>query len=49
MGRIAHEQCDTVILTDEDPYDEDPQKIIEDIAHGMPAGVLRGKRNRKLS
>lgn len=39
MGRIAHEQCDTVILTDEDPYDEDPQKIIEDIAHGMPAGA----------
>ena len=37
MGRIANECCDTVILTDEDPYDEDPQKIIGDIAHGMPA------------
>lgn len=35
MGRIAEEHCDTVILTDEDPYDEDPRQIVEDIAHGM--------------
>lgn len=35
MGRIAEEQCDTVILTNEDPYDENPVQIVEDIAHGM--------------
>lgn len=35
MGRIADEQCSHVILTNEDPYDEDPELIIADIAHGM--------------
>ncbi|MBI2610615.1 UDP-N-acetylmuramyl-tripeptide synthetase [Candidatus Kaiserbacteria bacterium] len=35
MGHIAEEQCETVILTNEDPYDEDPQQIAEDIARGM--------------
>ena len=29
MGRIADAYCDSVILTDEDPYDENPQKIHE--------------------
>lgn len=35
MGAIAEKKCAVVILTDEDPYDEDPQQIVEDIAHGM--------------
>lgn len=35
MGRIAEEQCAEIILTDEDPYDEDPKQIVEDITHGM--------------
>jgi UDP-N-acetylmuramoyl-L-alanyl-D-glutamate--2,6-diaminopimelate ligase len=35
MGRIAEEKCAAVILTNEDPYDEDPKQIVEDIAHGM--------------
>lgn len=35
MGRIADESCDTVILTNEDPYDEDPQVIVEAMAKGM--------------
>src|SRR3989344_3736118 len=35
MGRIAEEQCTTVILTAEDPCDEDPRQIVEDIMHGM--------------
>lgn len=35
MGRIAEERCAEVILTNEDPYDEDPKQIIEDVAHGM--------------
>jgi UDP-N-acetylmuramoyl-L-alanyl-D-glutamate--2,6-diaminopimelate ligase len=29
MGKIADETCDTVILTNEDPYDEDPRGIID--------------------
>lgn len=35
MGRIASRECETVILTNEDPYDEDPDGIVQDLAHGM--------------
>ncbi len=35
MGRIADDACDEVILTDEDPYDEDPEKIVHEMAAGM--------------
>ena len=35
MGTIAEEYCDVAILTNEDPYDEDPQKIISEIAKGF--------------
>ncbi len=35
MGRIANEYCDRIILTNEDPYDEDPRKIIDDMVRGI--------------
>jgi UDP-N-acetylmuramoyl-L-alanyl-D-glutamate--2,6-diaminopimelate ligase len=35
MGKIADTYCDDIILTDEDPYDEDPRKIIDDVAEGI--------------
>lgn len=35
MGRIADATCETVILTNEDPYDEDPQVIVDAMAAGM--------------
>ncbi len=35
MGRIADEACEKVILTNEDPYDEDPRVIVEAMARGM--------------
>lgn len=35
MGRIATQYCDRVILTNEDPYDEDPRKIIDDMVRGI--------------
>ena len=35
MGRIAEEVCTIVILTNEDPYDEDPRAIVEAMAAGM--------------
>lgn len=35
MGRIAGELCDHVILTNEDPYDENPQDIVDEMASGM--------------
>lgn len=35
MGQIADESCDMVILTNEDPYDEDPRAIVDAMARGM--------------
>jgi UDP-N-acetylmuramoyl-L-alanyl-D-glutamate--2,6-diaminopimelate ligase len=35
MGGIADESCAEVILTNEDPYDEDPRSIVEEMARGM--------------
>lgn len=35
MGKIADEHCDEVILANEDPYDEDPQAIMDAMASGM--------------
>ena len=35
FGRLADEYCKYVVLTNEDPYDEDPMQIIEDMESGM--------------
>ncbi len=35
MGGIADQMCTTVILTNEDPYDEDPEAILKEMADGM--------------
>ncbi|MBI2035541.1 MAG: UDP-N-acetylmuramoyl-L-alanyl-D-glutamate--2,6-diaminopimelate ligase [Candidatus Liptonbacteria bacterium] len=35
FGKIAAEYCDEIILTNEDPYDETPEKIIEEIFSGI--------------
>lgn len=35
MGKIADEMCADIILTDEDPYDEEPRRIVEEMAAGM--------------
>jgi UDP-N-acetylmuramoyl-L-alanyl-D-glutamate--2,6-diaminopimelate ligase len=35
MGRIANKYCDKIILTNEDPYDENPKKIIEEMSLGI--------------
>lgn len=35
FGRIAVEFCDKIILTNEDPYDENPQDILDQIASGF--------------
>jgi len=39
MGRIAKEYCEKVILTNEDPYDEDPEKIVRDMKEGMEESI----------
>lgn len=35
MGRVAAKYCDEIILTDEDPYDEDPREIVEQVKSGI--------------
>jgi UDP-N-acetylmuramoyl-L-alanyl-D-glutamate--2,6-diaminopimelate ligase len=35
MAAVANRFCDEVILTNEDPYDEDPKKIIDDMLPGF--------------
>lgn len=43
MGRIAAEHCDSLILTNEDPFDEDPRAIVDAIALGF-----KDAKSRKL-
>ncbi|KKR89245.1 MAG: UDP-N-acetylmuramoyl-L-alanyl-D-glutamate-2,6-diaminopimelate ligase [Candidatus Wolfebacteria bacterium GW2011_GWA2_42_10] len=35
MGKIAAQYCDEIILTNEDPYDENPNQILSDIKSGI--------------
>lgn len=35
MGKIAAEQCEVVVLTSEDPFDESPDRIAGEIARGF--------------
>jgi UDP-N-acetylmuramoyl-L-alanyl-D-glutamate--2,6-diaminopimelate ligase len=40
FGSLASQYCDEIILTNEDPYDEDPFKIIEQVAEGIPKEII---------
>lgn len=48
MGAIAERYCDHIILTNEDPYDEDPEKIVADMQKGMsdaaPVEIIMDRR-----
>ena len=35
MGEIANRYCDQIILTNEDPYDENPRDIVDQMAKGI--------------
>ncbi|MCB9810717.1 MAG: UDP-N-acetylmuramoyl-L-alanyl-D-glutamate--2,6-diaminopimelate ligase [Candidatus Nomurabacteria bacterium] len=35
MGAIADKYCDQIILTNEDPYDENPRSIVDQMAKGI--------------
>ena len=39
MGRIGAENADLTIVTDDNPRTEDPMKILEEIAAGIPEGA----------
>lgn len=40
FGKIAAQYCDEIILTNEDPFDEDPEEILAQIEKGIPASNL---------
>jgi UDP-N-acetylmuramoyl-L-alanyl-D-glutamate--2,6-diaminopimelate ligase len=44
LGRLAAERADIVMVTNEDPYDDDPMEIIHDVASGArDAGKILGE------
>ena len=48
MGKIADKYCDQIILTNEDPYDEDPRKILEEMLVGIkkkPVEIIMDRRS----
>ncbi len=47
FGALAERYCDRIYLTNEDPYDEDPERIIEDVAGGI-SGPGQKKMERVL-
>lgn len=40
FGEVSGRYCDEIFLADEDPYDENPVEILEQIAAGIPAGKI---------
>ena len=47
LGKIADELCNEIIITNEDPYDEDPQKIMNDVASGVTVHTPKSIMNRR--
>lgn len=43
MGEIASKYCDEIVLTNEDPFDDDPEMIIEQIAKGVRSSTYNKK------
>ncbi|MGB2762254.1 MAG: UDP-N-acetylmuramoyl-L-alanyl-D-glutamate--2,6-diaminopimelate ligase [Minisyncoccales bacterium] len=43
MGKIADQYCDEIILTNEDPYDENPEKILDEIFSGFSKSNLKNQ------
>ncbi|HUC31432.1 MAG TPA: UDP-N-acetylmuramyl-tripeptide synthetase [Candidatus Paceibacterota bacterium] len=48
FGAIAGDHCDEIILTNEDPYDEDPQAIMNEIESGIPRPLREGQNVYKI-
>jgi len=45
LGKLAGQYTDYVMVTNEDPYDEDPQKIIDDVFVGVTQAGKRENQN----
>jgi UDP-N-acetylmuramoyl-L-alanyl-D-glutamate--2,6-diaminopimelate ligase len=47
MAKVANAECSYIILTNEDPYDEDPMKILNDMLPGItstPYEIIMDRR-----
>ena len=49
MGEIASRYCEEIILSDEDPYDEDPRKIVEEIKKGITNKNVEIEMDRRFA
>lgn len=47
LGQIADAHCSDIILTDEDPYDDNSEEIIEEIARGITRPIVKKIINRR--
>ncbi len=39
IGKILSDHADIAVITNEDPYTEDPEKIIDEVLSGVPSGI----------
>jgi UDP-N-acetylmuramoyl-L-alanyl-D-glutamate--2,6-diaminopimelate ligase len=47
LGAVADAYCDDIVVTDEDPYDDDVDEIIDNVASGVvhhPVTKIRDRR-----
>ncbi len=49
MAKVAERHCDEIILTNEDPYDEDPEKIVRDMVRGLEKKKATVIMDRRLA
>jgi len=47
MGAVADKYCKKIILTNEDPYNEDPEKIVRDVSDGIKNTEYKIIMNRR--
>lgn len=48
IGKIAANYCKKIILTNEDPYDENPLSILEDIEKGFSKSQASSSKSQKI-
>jgi UDP-N-acetylmuramoyl-L-alanyl-D-glutamate--2,6-diaminopimelate ligase len=49
LGSLAGQYADHIIVTNEDPYDEDPQLIIDEVASGAQTGSVEKISDREAA
>lgn len=49
LGELAHKYAKCVIITNEDPYDEDPQKIIDEVGEKVPNCIKMFDRREAIN